>query len=66
MMSIAQPFLTQNSIHSIIDNLSYLELKELKNNLNNELDTKAASPQLIPLSSDKIDFTQDNNKMFKI
>lgn len=65
MMCISQPFLSQDSIDNIIKNLSYQELKDLKNNLSSELDISTIKPQLTPVSINQ-DCEQDENIMFKI
>ena len=65
MMVISQPSLSQFSINNIINNLSYQELKKLKDNLCQELEISTDFPQLSTISSEYFKDSDENN-MFKI
>ena len=64
LMSVTQPFLSQESINNIIKNLSYQELKSLKSNLSSKSEFLNIKPQLTPLTPNNFD--QEENTMFKI
>ncbi len=66
MLSIDQSTLSSSTINTIIDKLSYQELKNLKSDLTSKLDVNLNSLQLSPSYQADVDSNDEDNTMFSI